>query len=242
MDSPQLIYEDDFVLALNKPAGMLVHKPRLNPEKAAQSTAETLTEWVLKRYPEVAKVGDNTEQRAGIVHRLDRETSGVIVVAKTQEAFEFLKNQFQGREIKKEYLTLVNGVLKGRGLINKPIGLKPGTVKRTVRAKNMKMVKEAVTEYEVVESFENATLVKVRPRTGRTHQIRVHLLSIGFPVVGDNLYGGTKRETFGLKRQFLHAESLEFLSPNGRRVRVEADLPKELQVVLDAVRSHKNLE
>jgi 23S rRNA pseudouridine1911/1915/1917 synthase len=239
MDSPKLIYEDDFVLALNKPAGMLVHKPHLNPEKAAKNDTQTLTEWVLERYPEVAKVGDNVEERAGIVHRLDRETSGVIIVAKTQEAFEFLKNQFQTREIKKEYLTLVNGVLKGRGVINKPIGLKAGSIKRTVRAKNMKMIKDAVTEYEVAENFEKATLVKVHPRTGRTHQIRVHLLSIGFPVVGDNLYGGTKRDDFGLKRQFLHAESLEFLSPNGRRVRVEADLPKELQAVLDDLRANK---
>ena len=239
MDSPQIIYEDDFVLALCKPAGMLVHKPRLNPEKAAFQSSETLTEWVLKRYPEVSKVGDNTEERAGIVHRLDRETSGVILIAKTQEAFEFIKKQFQEREIKKQYLTLVNGVLKGRGLINKPIGLKPGTVKRTVRAKNMKMVKEAVTEYEAIENFDRATLVRVKPHTGRTHQIRVHLLSIGFPVVGDSLYGGTKRETFGLKRQFLHAESLEFLSPNGRRVRVEADLPVELQSVLDDLRANK---
>jgi len=160
-------------------------------------------------------------------------------VAKTQEAFEFLKNQFQTREIKKEYITLVNGVLKGRGIINKPIGLKAGSIKRTVRAKNMKMIKDAVTEYEVMENFEKATLVKVRPRTGRTHQIRVHLLSLGFPVVGDNLYGGNKRDDFGLKRQFLHAESLEFLSPNGRRVRVEAELPKELQAVLDDLRANK---
>jgi 23S rRNA pseudouridine1911/1915/1917 synthase len=239
MDSPKLIYEDDFVLALNKPAGMLVHKPHLNPEKAAKNDTQTLTEWVLERYPKVAKVGDNVEERAGIVHRLDRETSGVIIVAKTQEAFEFLKNQFQTREIKKEYLTLVNGVLHGRGIVNKPIGLKAGSIKRTVRAKNMKMIKDAVTEYEVVENFEKATLVKVRPRTGRTHQIRVHLLSLGFPVVGDNLYGGNKRDDFGLKRQFLHAESLEFLSPNGRRVRVEADLPKELQAVLDDLRANK---
>ena len=157
----------------------------------------SVVSWLLKNYPEVATVGDDPESRAGIVHRLDRDTSGVMIIPRTQEAFLFFKNLFQTKTVHKTYMALVYGAPKdGRGTVDKPIGLNSGTVKRTVHVKNAKMVKDAVTDYEVIKTFEidgtQVSLVRVSPRTGRTHQIRVHMASINCPIVGDALYGPKK--------------------------------------------------
>lgn len=244
---PQIIYEDKDFLAVNKPAGLLVHK--VTSGKRQETSEPTLVDWILKNYPEIKGVGDPVKlpngnygasdpARPGIVHRLDKETSGVMLVAKDQKTFEYLKDLFKEHKIKKIYLALVWGEPKDRhGIIDKPLGIKSGTIKRTIHSD--KMAKEAVTEYRVLKHIEfpresassprqSATLLEVFPKTGRTHQIRVHLASIGHPVVGDTLYGS---KTANLKPQtsrlMLHALALEFTAPDGRRMKLEADLPKE---------------
>ncbi|MFH1162432.1 MAG: RluA family pseudouridine synthase [Candidatus Jorgensenbacteria bacterium] len=188
--------------------------------------------------------GQVTPARPGIVHRLDRETSGVLVVARTQPFFEYLKRLFQTHAVVKTYLALVHGLVKARGVVDVPIGLRAGSVKRSVRARHMKMVKEAVTEYRPLKVFERDTsggkpelftLVELTPRTGRTHQLRVHLASIGHPVAGDALYG-VKGNPLALSRHFLHAESIAFSLPDGKRMRFDAELPDDLKHIIDGLK------
>lgn len=237
-----IIYEDENFLAVNKPAGLLTHAIK------SKIREETLTDWLLKKYPKIKNVGDDPENRPGIVHRLDKDTSGVLLVAKNQKFFEYLKSIFQARQIKKKYLALAYGKLAPRqglpaeiltrtGIIEKPIALKTGSLKRTTRlnSKKAKMIKEALTHYQIKKYYESGghffTLVELEPKTGRTHQLRVHLASVGHPIVGDKLYGA-KNNFLNLERQFLHAESVEFSLENGKRIKIEADLPPELQNIL----------
>jgi len=241
-----LIYETKDFIAVNKPAGLLVHPINDSRFKIQDSKEETLVDWALERYPEIKNVGDEPEIRPGIVHRLDRDTSGVILICRNQKFFEYLKNLFKTHQIKKTYLALVWGKLEPKiGEINTPIGIKSGTIKRTVYQKKVKDLKEAITGYEVLKYYqhksdsnqhESATfsLLKVTPKTGRTHQIRIHLASINHPVAGDKLYGFKKMKIpFDLDRQFLHAVSLEFSSADGHRIRIEAELPEELKTIID---------
>lgn len=226
-----VIMETPNFLALYKPAGLLVHSAPVSKKRAVKAE-ETLVDWLIKKYPEVKSVGDNPQIRPGIIHRLDKETSGVIIVARNQHFFDYLKNAFQQHLVKKTYIALVCGHPPESGVINKPIGLKPGTIKRTVHiTKNTKMIKEAITEYKVKKYLEikeeQFALVELFPKTGRTHQIRVHLASIGHPIIGDPLYG-PKKNPLGTTRQFLHAESIEFSSEDGKRVKLEAELPEEI--------------
>ena len=225
---------DDFI-AVNKPAGLLVHGT------PGREDEETLVSWLLEKYPEVKTVGDNPLKRPGVVHRLDKETSGVMLLARNQEFFNHFKDLLKNHKVKKTYLALVLGDVSRSLSINAPIGLKSGTVKHTTITKNAKMVKPAETDIRPMEHFEKNgqkyTLLRVLPKTGRTHQIRVHLASIGKPIVGDKLYGGKKNILPGLNRHFLHAESLEFSLLDGGRLHLEADLPKDLQAVLDCFKS-----
>ncbi len=230
------IYEDKNFLAVNKPAKLLVHSvSKINSRLQIPNPKEqTLVDWVLKKYPEIRNVGDEPKTRPGIVHRLDKDTSGVILIARNQKYFDYLKNLFQTHQIKKTYLALVWGEVGPKtGVIEKPIYLKSGSTKRTVW--HGKMEKSAITEYKVIKYYQRESaafsLLKISPKTGRTHQIRVHLASIGHPIVGDSLYG-KKTNPFNLSRQFLHAESLEFSLENGRRIKIEAGLPEELKFVL----------
>ena len=231
---PRIIYEDKNFLALDKPAGLLVHP-------TASSKEPTLANWLLKRYPEMKKVGDS--DRPGIVHRLDRDTSGIILAAKNQKYFEYLKNLFQTRAIKKTYRALVYGKLTPKkGIIEKDIKIRSGTTKRTVFKGRSE--KAAVTEYKVLKHFALSlsngsqsyfSWVEVKPLTGRTHQIRVHLASIGHPVVGDKLYGPKKSKEVGLpniNRQLLHAYSVEFSPSSSKRLKLAADLPADIREVL----------
>lgn len=232
----RLIYEDKNFLALYKPAGLLTHGAQHRIKEP------TLVDWLLKKYPEIKSVGDAPEIRPGIIHRLDKNTSGVILIARNQKYFEYLKGLFQMGQIKKTYLALVWGKTEPKiGVIKKPISIKSGTVKRTVWSGRLE--KEAITEYRVIrliklkvdktnkEKEQIFSLVEVMPKTGRTHQIRVHLSSIGHPIVGDSLYG-PKDNPFKLKRQFLHAESIEFTAENGKRIKIEAGLPEELKTLI----------
>lgn len=239
-----VIYEDKNLLAINKPAGVLVHGiKRPSFAKATDGAArdrrreETLTDWLVGYYPEIEKVGDDPENRPGIVHRLDRETSGVLLIPKTQPYFEYLKNLFKRHEVKKTYLALVYGEVKEKGgVVKKPIGIKSGTVKRTVFGG--KKVQEAETRYKALEIFPGYSLLEVCPLTGRTHQIRVHLASIGYPIVGDKLYAPKKEKKAKLKisRLFLHANSVEFNLESGKRIKITADLPDELASFLGSLR------
>lgn len=225
-----IIYEDENVIAVNKPAGLLVHRTSKDEE-------DTLAAWLVRHYPPISRVGDDPVKRPGIVHRLDRDTSGVMLAAKNQETFTYLKKQFQDRSIKKAYRALVHGKMSdARGVVDKPISLKPGTVKRTVHGG--KMTKDATTEYKVIETFKNFSLVEVIPKTGRTHQIRIHLASINHPVVGDSLYGKKKNKITipGVTRQMLHAYSIEFSLPRGKLIKVVADLPEDIEAVLAYLR------
>lgn len=233
-----VIHEEKGFVVVNKPAGVLVHRTLARRSTSAggeRYDEPALADELVKKYPEMKNVGDAPEIRPGVVHRLDRDTSGIVVFARTQEFFNWLKKCFQAGEVKKTYRALVLGETPPRGIIDFPIGLKPGTTKRSVLARNMKMVKEAKTEYVCEKHFEyngeKFSLLTIHPHTGRTHQIRVHLLHIHHPVVGDQLYG--KRENpFGLMRQFLHADTIEFPLPDGKRISLGADLPPDLEAVL----------
>ncbi len=211
-------------VVINKPAGLLVH---VAPHMKEQSTQPTLADWVKKHFPSATTVGDDPAYRPGIVHRLDKDTSGVMVIALTQDYFEYLKKLFADHAITKTYLAIVRGKVPGAGgIINKPIGITSGTTKRSTRSS--KMAKEAVTEYEIIEQFERHhqwfSLLRVRPQTGRTHQIRVHLASRGWPVVGDPLYGGKQNYRLA-SRLMLHARTIAFDVVPGKRMEFTADPP-----------------
>jgi 23S rRNA pseudouridine1911/1915/1917 synthase len=208
-----------------------MHKVRI---KGGDTREElTLADWIAERYPEIKKVGDDPETRPGIVHRIDKNTSGVVIIARTQEYFEYLKLLFTKKIMAKKYVALVYGeVDDNEGSIEKPIGIKSGTIKRTVYGG--KMVKEALTDFKVIKRYNGYTLVEARPRTGRTHQIRVHLASIGHPIVGDKVYGGKKekKSPFEVDRQFLHAAEIEFEAHPGELVNFSAPLPEDLENLL----------
>jgi len=250
----EVVYKDKNFLVVNKPAGLLVHSVNLKPKTKNLKLERTLVDWLLENYPEVKNVGDDPEARPGIVHRLDKDTSGIMLIARNQETFDYLKSLFQKHQIQKTYIALVAGKVKDKtGRIDKPIGIKSGTAKRSVFAKKMKMVKEAITEYKIIKYValrqasafsklsadrqgKDFTLLEVMPQTGRTHQIRVHLAYIGHPVAGDKMYGGKRTKVEGLARQFLHAQSVEFTSPDGKRMRFEAELPPDLLFFINEIR------
>ena len=250
-----IIYQDNDIVVVNKPAGIVTHRANLKSKISKIKTEEKelfLTDWLAEKFPEMKKVGDlpagrqASNLRPGIVHRLDKDTSGVLVAARNQKSFEFLKNQFQKREVVKKYLALVEGNLKndlpagqaGNGVIALPIGRSASDFRKKLASDSAKgELREAITEYKVLERFPNHTLIEAYPKTGRTHQIRVHFKAIGHPIVCDSLYGG-KRMTcpFGLAHHFLHANFLEFVSPSGARLKLEADLPEDLEKVLAGLR------
>ena len=218
-----VVYEDDDLLVVNKPAGMVVHP-------AAGHHAGTLVNALLARYPGLA-VGE--AGRPGIVHRLDRDTSGLIVVAKTEAALEHLRAQFRGRHVKKTYLALVHGrPPTPEGIVQAPLGRDPRQRKRMAVVAGGR---PARTGFRVIEGLSDYTLLSVALETGRTHQIRVHLAWLGVPVVGDGVYG-RRRNRLGLARQFLHAWRLSFERPGGQGViELEAPLPADLRGVLEAL-------
>lgn len=223
MNDPEIIFENDDFLVVNKPAGLMVHAARVNERRhadAARAAEPTLVDWLIRRYPTIKNVGDDPALRPGIVHRLDKATSGVLVIAKTQTSFEELKKLFQEHRIQKTYYALVHGVPKNKkGTIDAPIGIKNGTLKRSIHSS--KMAKSAVTEYAVIkvtgDGKDQRALLEVTPLTGRTHQIRVHLASIGHPIVGDSLYGKKDSASPASHRLMLHAGAISFsYSPYGR--------------------------
>lgn len=216
-----VLYEDSDVIAINKPAGMVVHA-------GAGVHSGTLVNAVLGRFGKLSQEGGDL--RPGIVHRLDKDTSGVILIARTDFAHRALAEQFAGREVQKIYLALVHGSMETEsGKIDKPISRDP--VHRTRMTTRAKSGRDAFTEWKVEKRFSKHTLLRVRIGTGRTHQIRVHLASVKHPVVGDTLYGAQKS---ALDRFFLHAHRITFTSPTTQeKITVEAPLASELTTFLN---------
>jgi 23S rRNA pseudouridine1911/1915/1917 synthase len=228
----RIVFEDPDVVVLDKPAGMVVHP-------AAGHTSGTLVNALLHHVKDLSGIGGVL--RPGIVHRLDRGTSGLMVVAKNDEAHEELSRQFRDREVEKEYVTLVWGVVQNGRRIDAPIGRDPG--QRQKMSTRARRARSAVTRVTFARHFKGVSLLRVAIATGRTHQIRVHLAAIGHPVVGDAVYGGVHRRVPGdlravlrLERPFLHATRLAFTHPrDGRRVEFDSPLPPDLETVLDDV-------
>ena len=233
-----IVYQDQDVIVIDKPAGMVVHP-------AAGHASGTLVNALLHHVDDLSGIGG--EKRPGIVHRLDRGTSGLLVVAKHDAAHQELGRQFSDREVEKEYLALVWGEVMAGRRIDAPIGRDPSNRKKmSARARR---AREAVTRILRAEHFGRMlTLARVAIHTGRTHQIRVHLSAIGHPIVGDPLYGGVHRRVPGdlravthLDRPFLHAAKLVFTHPaDKRRMEFESDMPEDLQRVLEELRERFN--
>ena len=213
----EILYQDDEVIAVNKPAGMVVHA-------GAGRHSGTLVNALLHHFGALSKGGG--EERPGIVHRIDRFTSGVLLVARTDAAHRGLAAQFAARTVEKVYLAMVHGIVKAdQGRIEKPISRDPARrLRMTARRAEGR---PAITEYKVLERFAGFTYLEVRIRTGRTHQIRAHFASLGHPVAGDRLYGAPAQPA--LDRTFLHAHRVRFAHPTtGERITVEAPLPPDL--------------
>jgi 23S rRNA pseudouridine1911/1915/1917 synthase len=238
LTEPVVIYEDDAVLVVHKPYGMLVHEDW-------QKADRTLVDWFLARCPEAKGVGEQTAtpdgkplERSGVVHRLDRETSGIMVLAKTADAHAHLKAQFHDRLAKKEYRAFVYGRLHERwGTINRPIGRSTQNFRLRSAQRGAKgVLRSAVTDWERIAAGEYEgepfSYVKLLPKTGRTHQLRVHLKAIDRPIVQDVLYSGKKREAsnnLGLERLALHAHVLEITLPGGETERFIAPVPPSFE-------------
>lgn len=241
---PTVLYESDDVLVIDKPVGLLVH---------ADGKAEmgTVVDWLLARNPEVRGVGEsahdqegNELERSGIVHRLDRETSGVMILAKTQKAYEHLKYQFHERLVLKEYRALVYGRINDRwGTINRPIGRSVKDYRRRSAERGAKgVLREAITDFERIGMGEYKdepfSYVKLFPKTGRTHQLRAHLRAIDRPIVGDTLYAAHLAERsnhLDLDRLALHAHILEILLPNKQTERFIAPVPQSIEQAAERI-------
>jgi 23S rRNA pseudouridine1911/1915/1917 synthase len=221
-----VLYEDDDLAAIHKPAGMVVHP-------AFGHNSGTLVNAALARWPDMRRV--TGEDRAGIVHRLDMDTSGVILLAKTSEALKSLQAQFKARTVHKRYLALVDGHPQtDTGIIEAPIGRDPRQRKRMAVVKRGRA---SMTRYDVLEKFEACALLSLEPATGRTHQLRVHLAWLGNPVVGDDVYGHRKQRV-ECPRLFLHAAELQVDSPStSARLTFSAPLPAALEDVLARLRA-----
>lgn len=236
----RIIAETNEYIILDKPAGLLVHP-------TGKGETNTLAQWITDKYQELVTVGEDPA-RPGMMHRLDKEASGTMVIAKTQTMYEHLKFQFQSRTIEKEYIVLVHGkIAADEGIIDFPIdrgtegrmAARPKTRLRLATADKMQEGKEAVTEFLTDRRFARFTLLRVKIHTGRTHQIRVHMLAYGHPVVGDTVYYNKKlnlKRDYVLGRLFLHAAKLCFVDIAGERVCYESPLPDALQNFLNDLR------
>ncbi len=227
----EVLLETPDFLVINKPAGLRTHGD-------GKSDVPTVVDWILKERTEIVGVGENMEvdgkviERPGVVHRLDEETSGCLVIAKTQASFEYLKSQFKDRKVQKEYHAFVWGHFKEQaGVVDEPIGRSSGDFRRWQAGRGVRgELREAVTMWEAVHQFEDETGERVTfmhlwPKTGRTHQLRVHMKYLQRPIVSDSLYGGKAGLGFG--RVALHAKSIAFAGPDGTLLSVEAPYPED---------------
>jgi 23S rRNA pseudouridine1911/1915/1917 synthase len=226
--APKIIAETRDYLIIDKPAGLLVH--------ATENSIEpTLVDWLVKKYPEIKKISDSESlargdltYRPGIVHRLDKDVSGVMLIARNQTAFDYFKKQFQTKQVQKEYLGLVNGELpKDAGVIEFEISRKTGEGRMACHPKGSGKGKPAITEYSVEQRLKNYTLVKIQPLTGRTNQIRAHFFSINHPIAGDKVYKMNDKPAS--TRLMLHAAKLSFVDLNCKTQSFESPMPIEFQ-------------
>lgn len=225
-----VLYEDDELLVLNKPAGLITHPDGRTDEPS-------LSEWLTIKYPEIIGVGEPfvrdglTIEKPGIVHRLDRETSGAIVVARTEESFLNIKKQFQDREVRKLYNTFIWGELKNdEGKIDRPIGRSRSDARLWSAQRGAKgTLREAMTMYRVLWRGQGISFVETEPKTGRTHQIRVHFKAINYPVICDRLYSPKRGCALGFGRTALHSRKIEFKNLAGETVSIIAPYPKDFQ-------------
>jgi 23S rRNA pseudouridine1911/1915/1917 synthase len=234
----QTIFENDEYLVINKPAGLLVHG-------AEHIKEPTLVDQLTKNHPKIGKIGDDPE-RPGIMHRLDKLVSGIMVIAKTQDSFENLKSQFKDRTIQKKYRALVHGkISRDYGEINFPInrsnqGFRMAAQPATVKGEKNPIGRHAITEFTVTKRFINYTLLDVKIITGRTHQIRVHLSAYNHPVVGDDLYGTRKtrekNKKLGLDRIYLVCTELEFKDLAGNKQNFKINISKEFKELLKIIK------
>jgi len=223
-----ILYEDRDMIVINKPAGLVVHP-------AAGNETGTLVNALLHHCDDLAGIGG--EKRPGIIHRLDKDTSGVMVVAKNEASLNALAHQFKERETEKEYLAIVRGIpAPPRGMIETTIGRHP--IFRKKMTVNVRNGRHAVSHYEVIEKFADAALVRVKIETGRTHQIRVHMAHIKHPVIGDEVYG--RRFDIKAPRQMLHAAKLSIRHPDGaERMQFSAPLPDDMEMLLKRLRKER---
>lgn len=227
--SVEVLYEDNDIIVVNKPKGLVVHPANGNPDGTLVNALMKICKGTLS--------GIGGEIRPGIVHRLDKDTSGVLIVAKNDKAHLALCEQIKNREVKKTYLALTRGIIKeNEATINMPIG------RSTTDRKKMAVVKtgkEAITHFKVLERFKENTLLEINLETGRTHQIRVHLSQIGYPIVGDMVYSNGKNK-FGVQGQMLHAWKIKFMHPiTGKEIEIEAPLPPYFEDVLEKLKEEK---
>jgi 23S rRNA pseudouridine1911/1915/1917 synthase len=234
----EILFENKNILVINKPSGLVVHSDGRTKE-------ESVSSWLQDKYPEIKNVGEpwtsgsgEVIYRPGIVHRLDRDTSGVLVIAKNQESFLNLKTQFQDREIKKTYNAFVYGEMKEmEGVIDRPIGRSKSDFRKWSAQRGARgEMRDAVTEYKVLNKCKESSYVEVYPKTGRTHQIRVHFKAINHPVICDSLYAENKPPLLGLKRLALHARKIEISDINGDILTIEAPLPQDFISALDKIK------
>lgn len=255
--SVKIFYEDKGVLVVNKPAGLVTHSDGRTGEP-------TVVDWLLKKYPKIKGVGEfsplqatrhglHPDFRSGIVHRLDRETSGALLIAKNQKSFEFLKKQFQSGEVEKIYNAFVYGRPKeDSGVIDRPIArskkdFRLWSAQRGARGRE----REAVTEYTVLARItapaprgggsDSFSFLELKPKTGRTHQIRVHLKAINHPVVCDKLYAPKRDCALGFSRLALHALSIAFTSPSGKTLVVQAPYPEDFKRAIGLLKNLSSL-
>lgn len=228
----KVIYEDKNVLVIDKPAGIIVFPEGKIKEK-------TLIDYLLEKFPDLKNVG--TASRYGIVHRLDKDTSGILLVAKNNRALDFLQRQFKERKVVKKYLALVVGKIEtNQGKIETLIGRAPKNRKKQKvylpyepKAKG-KRLRKAITEYKALKRFKNYTLIEAVPKTGRRHQIRCHLAHLSHPIAADKIYGFKNQpKPEKLDRQFLHAEFLRIKLPDGKEREFNSDLPENFKKILE---------
>ena len=228
----KIIYEDDDMLVADKPAEVIVF-----PEgESLKSEEKTLIDYLVEKYPELKNVGE--APRHGIVHRLDKDTSGVLLVAKTGQALIFLQKQFKNREVEKKYVCLVEGAMENdSGRIETLIARAKGDPRKQRAYPPInapKSAREAITEYKVLEKYKDYTLLEVEIKTGRRHQIRCHFSYLKHPIAGDKLYSfKNSKIPDGLTRQFLHAQKLKIQLPNGQIHEFISDLPEDLKQVIN---------